>query len=68
MITISNDLSTESLLARRALAEKATPGPWFFTYNYTPIFDSSLWNRSTAPPPYRFSTVSLIMFVSLSYL
>lgn len=28
MITISNDLSTESLLARRALAEKATPGPW----------------------------------------
>ena len=40
MITISNDLSTESLLARRALAEKATPGPWFFTYNYTPIFDS----------------------------
>lgn len=24
----TNDLSTESLLARRALAEKATPGPW----------------------------------------
>lgn len=29
-----NDRTTEALLARRALAEKATPGPWESVYDY----------------------------------
>ncbi len=45
-MTDNFDRSTESLLARRALAEKATPGPWYADRNgyrvitqYTPLKD-----------------------------
>ena len=31
---IQNDRTTESLLARRGLAEEATPGPWKSVYDY----------------------------------
>lgn len=31
---IQNNRTTEALLARRALAEKATPGPWKSVYDY----------------------------------